>query len=172
MFDPGAFAAIGLTLYATHHVGDYWVQTDYQARHKGDHGARGRFACLAHALTYTATQGAGLAVLALLGVSMPGIFLALAVSAVTHWMADRRELGIMFALARSIPGKAAFMRLGVPRSGRDDNPSLGTGAWALDQSWHIFWGVWVAAIVAALPAAMFVVVPVLLVLTLIGMVKR
>lgn len=28
-----------------------------------------------------------------------------------------------------------------------DNPSLGTGLYALDQAWHIFWGVFVTAIV-------------------------
>jgi hypothetical protein len=28
-----------------------------------------------------------------------------------------------------------------------DNPQLATGAWALDQSWHIFWGVFVAALI-------------------------
>jgi hypothetical protein len=70
----------------------------------------------------------------------------------------------MFKLARLLPGKADFLKLGVPRplvieaqhpdgSGTSltplDNPSLGTGAWALDQAWHIFWGVFVAALLLA-----------------------
>lgn len=74
---------------------------------------------------------------------------ALAISGITHWTADRREHGLMVWLARRLPGKARFLELGAPRAGRDDNPSLGTGAWALDQSWHIFWGVFVAALVVA-----------------------
>jgi hypothetical protein len=85
--------------------------------------------------------------------------LALLVSGVTHYMADRREHGLMFKLARALPGKAQFLELGVPRyvfvadnedadiGHRIDNPTLGTGAWALDQSWHLFWGVFVAALI-------------------------
>ena len=101
-----------------------------------------------------------------------------------------REKSFKAQIARRLPGKADFLRLGVPRepwglevltpcsschgkgSGGDaadestngrcwdcrgggtlpamlsraDNPSLGTGAWALDQSWHIFWGVFVSAL--------------------------
>ena len=94
----------------------------------------------------------------------------------------------MFRLARLIPGKANFMKLGVPRAPRSvelwgpcpscegrgtsydeltggkcwdcrgggqlpgsveltDNPSLGTGGWALDQAWHIVLGVWVPALI-------------------------
>ncbi|MGH3921845.1 MAG: hypothetical protein ACRDTT_03035 [Pseudonocardiaceae bacterium] len=44
--------------------------------------------------------------------------------------------------------KGDFYRLGVPRNGRDDNPSLGTGAYMLDQSWHYGW-LGVAALVTA-----------------------
>lgn len=160
----GDFAAIAITLYAAHHVGDYWVQRDEDAKHKGDAGANGRLHCLHHVLTYLATQTAGLIVIALaLGIhfSWFGISLGLIVSGVTHYTADRREHGLMFWLARRLPGKANFLRLGVPRAGAVaaisvttdagqsvplDNPSLGTGAWALDQAWHIFFGVFVAAL--------------------------
>lgn len=70
----------------------------------------------------------------------------------------------MLWLARRIPGKAAFLELGKPQRRAflgetvdgtmvkvevTDNPILGTGAWALDQAWHIFWGVFVAALVIA-----------------------
>lgn len=162
------FAASAVALYAAHHVGDYWVQTDRQARHKGDAGHEGRVQCFAHVWSYVATQGLFVAVMFLtLGARMPywQAQAALAVSGVTHYLADRREHGLMFWLARRLPGKANFLKLGAPRAysifakPEDgdvrgpislDNPSLGTGAWALDQSWHIFWGVFVAALILAI----------------------
>jgi hypothetical protein len=154
-----AAGAAGLALYAGHHVGDYWFQTDHQARHKGDDGREGALSCALHVLSYLATQAAcvGLLVFATgLHVSVAGVLAGLTVSGVTHYLADRREHGIMFRLARLIPGKANFLELGKPRQGvtpdgmvRDDNPTLGTGAWALDQAWHIFWGVFVAALLMA-----------------------
>ncbi len=122
---------------------------------------------LLHVFSYTATQSVMLgAAGTVLGLPWPGlgpVTAGLAISAVTHYLADRREHGLMFWLARRLPGKAAFLKLGVPRQGvmvtawqsgqrRDDlpdNPSLGTGAWALNQSWHLFWGVFVAALVIA-----------------------
>jgi hypothetical protein len=153
------FAASAITLYVGHHVGDYWVQTDHQARHKGDAGHEGRWACLMHVVSYVLTQAVLLLVMAtVLGVQGGdhwATWTALIVSGVTHYMADRREHGLMFKLARLLPGKAAFLKLGVPRlevpelapGVPGDNPSLGTGAWALDQSWHIFWGVFVPALI-------------------------
>ncbi len=160
----GEFAATGLTLYAAHHVGDYWVQTDHQARHKGDAGYEGRIQCIAHVAGYLATQVVLLAVVngvLDMHLNVWAVVAALLVSGVTHYLADRREHGLMFKLARLLPGKAAFMELGRPRTGwiwaqagdetvapRDDNPQLATGAWALDQAWHIFWGVFVAALLA------------------------
>jgi hypothetical protein len=47
-----------------------------------------------------------------------------------------------------IPGKGEFWHLGAPRPGHDDNPCLGTGAYALDQSWHIAW-LFISALVIA-----------------------
>lgn len=146
------FAAVAIALYAGHHVGDYWVQTDHQARHKGDAGPTGEMTCLIHCATLGATQVACLALLLPLGATFGWwqFVAGMLISIGTHYLADRREHGIMFRLARLLPGKAAFLRLGVPRTGHyDDNPSLGTGAWALDQAWHIFWGVFIAALVIA-----------------------
>jgi hypothetical protein len=149
------FAATFAALYTGHHVGDYWVQTDHQARTKGVRGQEGRTACLRHVGSYVATQGASLAaVVACTGLrpSWVSVGGALAVSGVTHYLADRREHGLMFWVIRAVDrvaGKATFARLGVPRSGRDDNPSLGTGVWALDQAWHILFGVFVPALVMA-----------------------
>lgn len=160
--------AAALALYAGHHVGDYWVQTDHQARHKGDVGADGAMHCALHVLSYLATQVACLGLLVLatgVHLTVAGVLAGLAVSGATHYAADRREHGIMFRLARLIPGKAAFLELGKPRGLKVtvqsimhddedavaalDNPTLGTGAWALDQAWHVFWGVFVAALVMA-----------------------
>jgi hypothetical protein len=164
----GLFAAVFVTLYAAHHVGDYWVQTDHQALHKGDAGWSGRAACLKHVLTYVWTQAVMLGLLfAVLGIPITwGVHAGLLISGVTHYLADRREHGLMFKLARRLPGKAAFLELGRPRDAQAevryrldgsvigggintvplDNPQLATGAWALDQAWHIFWGVFVAAL--------------------------
>lgn len=157
------FATAAIALYVAHHVGDYWVQLDEDAQHKGDAGLRGRLHCLRHVLTYTLTQAVFLGLVTLVIGDRPGWHLApaLLISGVTHWMADRREHGLMFWLARRIPGKAAFLKLGVPHERlvtgfhgevighAPGTPSLGTGAWALDQAWHIFWGVFVAALVIA-----------------------
>lgn len=190
------FAAAFAAFYAGHHVGDYWIQTDHQAKHKGAAGREGRLACLAHVATYLWTQAIMLALLMIvtgLRVGLLPFAAALLVSGATHYAADRREHGIMFWLARKLPGKVNFLKLGVPREPRvveawfdcasckargvggsasdestggkcwdcqgsgklpsaltiTDNPSLGTGAWALDQSWHLFWGVFVAALILA-----------------------
>jgi hypothetical protein len=163
-----AVGALGLALYAGHHWGDYWTQTDHQARHKGDAGADGAMHCALHVLSYLATQVACLFLVVLatgVHLSAAGVLAGLAVSGVTHYLADRREHGIMLRLARLLPGKAAFLELGKPRDWHInvgyqqntwsiddepvDNPQLATGAWALDQAWHIFWGVFVAALLMA-----------------------
>lgn len=49
------FAAVFVALYAAHQVGDHWIQTQHQADCKGQPGWAGRWACLAHVATYTAT---------------------------------------------------------------------------------------------------------------------
>jgi hypothetical protein len=167
MIDPSTFSAVALALYAGHHVGDYWVQRDIDARHKGDAGPAGRLHCLHHVITYTATQTLFLAILGWtvdVHAHWWAALLGLAVSGVTHYAADRREHGAMFWLARAMPWKVPFLKLGAPRNlstvgtspdnrGREvqlDNPSLGTGAWALDQAWHIFWGVFVAGLLVSM----------------------
>jgi hypothetical protein len=186
------FGVAAPTLYFAHHVGDYWVQTDHQAQHKGDpkREGKGRQACLAHVSTYVATQGVFLllAILATgLEMSGPAILAALTVSGATHYWADRRWT--LEWLAGLIPGKVNFFRLGAPRAGVrlevwadcstcegrgtstdestggrcwdcrgggklpgkpvGDLPSLGTGAWALDQSFHLALSVFVPALILA-----------------------
>lgn len=147
------FAAVFAALYAAHAVGDHWVQTGAQAAGKGgtgDHTAAGRWACTRHVATLTATKAVflGVAVLALdLPVTLPAVAAGLAIDAGSHWWADRRHT--LAALAARC-GKADFYALGQPRPGRDDNPSLGTGAYALDQSWHVGWLFAAALLIAAL----------------------
>jgi hypothetical protein len=158
------FAATAIALYAGHHVGDYWVQSHHQSLHKG----KDPLQCLLHVISYLITQTACLFLLVPLGARFGAWQLAagLLLSGVTHYTADRRQHGLLFWLARRMPWKAGFLELGVPRpyviyakhTGTDlprgpmplDNPSLGTGAWALDQAWHIFFGVFLTALVIAL----------------------
>jgi hypothetical protein len=68
----------------------------------------------------------------------------------SHYWAGRRST--LARLAAAI-GKGEYYRLGSPRPGWADNPSIGTGAYALDQAWHIAW-LWVAALVIAAGAAL------------------
>lgn len=154
---PATFAAVAASLYAAHHFGDYWVQTHHQALTKGRPGRVGQLACLRHVATYTATTALFVGFTWFLfdriaetpadklGITWYGFVLGQLVSAVTHYWADRRVP--LLKLADRL-GKGTFARLGTPRLGRDDNPTLGTGATALDQSWHWLW-LWVAAIITA-----------------------
>ncbi len=132
--DLGAtFAA----LYAAHQVADHHVQRDHDARDKGLPGRAGQEACLRHVASYTATAVLALAVTAAVTGRRPHlgrVAAGLALSAVSHYVIDRREPLRRFAVAT---GHTGFYALGAPRPGRDDNPSLGTGAYALDQSAHV-----------------------------------
>lgn len=150
-----ALAAVGgvfAALYAAHMVGDHWVQTDTEARAKGGAGWAGRWADTRHVASLTLTKV--LSIVALIfatGVRFSPwhLVLGLAVDAGSHWWADRaadsgrcdrpdptlRSL----ALLAERTGKARFYRVGVPRAGHDDLGCTGTGAYLLDQSWHIGW---------------------------------
>ncbi len=132
-------ATVALTfiaMYVGHQVGDHWVQTSHQAGCKGARTRKGQIACAKHVVTYTITQLVAIALLAAVAdfqVSPVGLFACLTFSAVTHYAIDRRYT--LAELARVL-GKAQFYALGAPRENKDDNPSLGTGAYALDQSAH------------------------------------
>lgn len=142
------FAAVFVALYVAHSVGDHWVQTSHQSAHKGRPGWVGRLADARHVAALTATK---LAVLlpsaALLGLrlSVLGILAGLTVDAASHWWADRRTT---LARLAEVLGLGGFYRLGAPRGGRDDNPHIGTGAYALDQSFHHLWLLVAALIIA------------------------
>ncbi|WP_028193370.1 DUF3307 domain-containing protein [Salinispora pacifica] len=131
------FAAVFVALYVAHQVGDHWVQSQRQADRKGMPGWPGRIACATHVATYTLTALVALAVLAAgtgLRLDPWAVSVGLTVSAVSHYAADRRTP--LKRIADAL-GSARFYALGAPRPGRDDKPCLGTGAHALDQSWHI-----------------------------------
>ncbi|MFF2464404.1 transcriptional regulator [Streptomyces mirabilis] len=146
--DAATFAAVFVALYVAHSVGDHWVQTSHQSAHKGRPGWVGRLADARHVATLTATKVAVLMPVAWLldlRLSALSTVAGLGIDAVTHWWADRRTT---LAWLAKVTGKGEFYRLGTPRAGRDDNPHIGTGAYALDQSFHHLW-LLVAALVIA-----------------------
>lgn len=166
-----AFAATFVALLVAHQVADHWAQTSHQAGHKGLPGWEGRLACAAHVASYTlCTTMATLAVWLLLDLplTLGGVLLGQALSAVTHYWADRRaplrtlaerlRLGGFYGLGSPRPvrvlvvdehGHAAHDADGQPVTVPIDAPTLGTGAYALDQSWHWLW-LGVAALVTVL----------------------
>lgn len=150
LLPAATFAVSSAALFAAHQLGDHWLQTPTQALAKGGSGWSARAACASHVLVLTVVKLAAL--LAAFAVTelpiRPSWWAAgLAVDAVSHYWADRRST--LRALAALFgPRKAAFFDLGAPRPGRDDNPSLGTGAYALDQSWHVAF-LFVAALILA-----------------------
>ena len=152
MTGVASFAAVFAGLYAAHQVADHWVQTDHQAANKAKPGRVGRLACLAHVGTYTLTAVVALAPLKLLlGLELEpvSLVLGLLVSAVTHYVADRR-----FPLRKlaEATGHHTFVNLGAPRADHDDKPCLGTDMYALDQSFHIGW-LFIASVIIAGGAA-------------------
>lgn len=148
----GSFAAVFVALFVAHQVGDHWVQTGHQSDHKGLKGWVGSLACLRHVATYTATTAAfTAAIVPLLDLTWRGFLLGQLTSAVTHYWADRRYTLAWLAI---LIGKSDFYLLGKPRAETVmviteadagvsrvplDSPSLGTGAYALDQSFHYAW---------------------------------
>ncbi|MEV6535930.1 transcriptional regulator [Streptomyces sp. NPDC051639] len=157
MTAAAVFAAVFVALYVAHSVGDHWVQTSHQAAEKGRPGWVGRLADARHVLGLTITKGIALAAVVLvldIPVTVTGLVAGLGVDAVTHWWADRRTT---LAWLAKVTGKTEFLSLGTPAhpahpvtaDGRYA-PTLGTGAYALDQSFHhLFLGI-AALFIAAL----------------------
>jgi hypothetical protein len=146
-----AFAVIFIALHAGHQAGDHWVQTSRQAEDKSLPGRPGRLACAGHVASLTLAKAVFVTAAVLVtGIRPVPVLLAAALllDAASHYQADRRVT--LAALARLL-GKEEFWLLGAPRPGRDDNPSLGTGAYALDQSWHACW-LFTAALIASIGA--------------------
>ncbi len=143
------FAVVLPSLLVAHHVADHWVQSSHQAGNKGRAGWVGRWNCAKHVATYTVVTALAVGLVwTFLGLSITvgGFVAGQIVSAVTHYWADRRTT---LARLAELLGRGGFYRLGAPRAGRDDNPSLGTGAYVLDQSWHWAW-LFAAALTTAL----------------------
>jgi hypothetical protein len=139
------FAATYAVLTASHEVADHWVQVDAQATRKGDPGPAGARACAAHVGSYVATQGLALwaANRALgLGVGWRRGAAALAVSAVTHYVADRQGGHWRDEHPRGVVRLAAATG---HRGWLSRDPGAG---YLMDQSWHKGW----LAIAAALAA--------------------
>ena len=147
MNDPAAVLCTAFaTLYVAHQVGDHWLQTPTQALTKGGTGWAARAACARHVAALLAVKIAALlAAFAVTGLPIRPLWWAagLGADAVSHYWADRRST--LRWLAEAI-GKGELFGFGAPRPGRDDNPTLGTGAYALDQSWHILW-LFIAALI-------------------------
>jgi hypothetical protein len=144
-----AFAVVFAALYTGHQVGDHWVQTSAQAAGKAAAGWPGRLACARHVATLTVTKAAAVALAVVVTGIRPAaaaVAAGLALDAVSHYWADRRAPLRQLAARLGLSG---FYVLGAPRAGRDDNPTLGTGAYALDQAWHIGW-LFAAALIASL----------------------
>lgn len=149
------FAAVFAALYVAHSVGDHWVQTSRQSADKGKPGWNGRLADARHVATLTVTKLALLLPVALLlgvDLSVLGLVVGLGVDAVTHWWADRR--GTLARLAKVL-GQAEFYALGtgahpVHPVTAEGKPAghLGTGAYALDQSFHHLWLLVAALLIA------------------------
>jgi hypothetical protein len=135
------FGAVTAAYLAGHHIGDYWIQSDHQAQHKGQPGWRGRISCASHVTTYTLTLAVCLAVVTWwlrLPVSPAWATAGLGVSAVTHYWADRRSTLMWLA---DLLGKGDFYRRGT---------GMASGSAYLDQSFHWLW-LGVAALVTVGP---------------------
>jgi hypothetical protein len=147
LIDPATFAAVFAALYAAHEVADHWLQTRHLAFANGAAGRRGRVACAMHVATLTATKVLVLGVVAVLtgvGLEPWAVAVGLGVDAVSHYWADRQTT--LVALADRI-GKGEFVRLGDGAAA-----PVGTGAYALDQSWHMGW-LLVAALLVSVGAS-------------------
>ncbi|MER7213242.1 transcriptional regulator [Streptosporangium sp. NPDC000239] len=128
------FAAVFCALWAAHSVGDHWIQTHHQACAKGAPGWTGRIACVKHVATLTGTKAAALAALVWvtgLHLNPLTVVVGLLVDAVSHYWADRRTT--LARLAKTLR-KSDFHQLGDGMVA-----PCGTGAYALDQSWHHLW---------------------------------
>lgn len=139
------FAAAYAALTASHEVADHWVQVDAQAIKKGWAGRTGRRACASHVATYTATQAAALLAADRafrLGIGWRRAAAALAVSALTHYAADRQAGRWRDEYPRGVARLAAA-------TGHTGWLQRDPGApYLMDQAWHKGW-IAVAAAIAA-----------------------
>lgn len=154
------FSVVLPALLVAHAVGDFLVQTRTQATRKALPGWVGRSACLAHVVSYTMVTVVVVGCLwgsFDLHITPWGFVVGQLVSAVSHYVADRRQP--LERLAR-LTGRGDFWDLGAPRAavawtenqydvglfvpGRDgpepwDQETMGQGKYLIDQAWHVGW---------------------------------
>lgn len=152
MTTAATFAAVFAALYAAHSFGDHWWgQTHTQALGKGARTREGRMHCLKHVLLLAAHKAAFILLMELgtgIRLAWPLLLLGLVVDGISHYWADRRYT--LQALADAT-GKGEFYRLGEDTAKADGSRAfhIGTGAYALDQSWHVAWLFITALIISA-----------------------
>lgn len=141
------FPALFIALYVGHDIGDHWIQQWEEVRDKGKPGWVGRLACTRHVTTLTLTKIValtGVTVFLGLHINLWAVTIALLVDALSHYWADRRFT--LKALADKVR-KGGFYAVGDPAIA-----PCGSGAYALDQSWHLAW-LLIAALIASLGGA-------------------
>ncbi|MFD6935273.1 hypothetical protein ACFWAP_03825 [Streptomyces goshikiensis] len=141
------FAAAYAALTGAHEIGDFIIQRDSDAEVKGDPGLEGAAACLRHVASYTATQAATLYAVdryLRIGIDWRRAATGLAISAFTHYVADR----CAEHWTDSTPSAPLLVRAAH---------GIGKGKWLtrdaragafIDQAWHKGWIVVAAAVVA------------------------
>lgn len=144
--EPTTVVLAATALFAGHHLGDYWLQSDHQAMTKGQCDHAGRTACAGHVASLTTAQALLLGLVAVVtgtGLDPLAIVLGLGVNALSHYWADRRATlrGLVLATEPFTKKLTFYDEFG--------------GAAHMDQAWHIFWIVPAALIIAApLPLAL------------------
>ncbi|MEU7649857.1 transcriptional regulator [Streptomyces huasconensis] len=151
------FAAVFVALWVGHTIGDHWVQSSTQSAAKGKPGWAGRLADARHVIGLTLTKAVFLALTALvldLHLTGTGLAAGLTLDAASHWWADRRST--LAWLAKTLH-RSEFYNLGSAThpahpTAVDGRPAahLGTGAYALDQSFHVLFLFFAALIIATL----------------------
>lgn len=145
---PGIKAtAAYAALLAGHDIGDYFIQRDTDAKAKGKAGPEGAAACARHVASYTTVQA-----LALyganrylrLGIGWRRAAAGLALSAGTHYLADRCA-GHWADTGPAAPILVRALHAAGKQEWLTRDPSAGP---LVDQAWHRAW-IAVAAAVAA-----------------------
>ena len=156
--DALAFATLFAVSYPAHLLADHAGQPSSWAADKGRCDHTGRIACAKHVSVVVTLQALAVGLVALLtGLALDplAVIIALGLTGWSHYWIDRRTTatGLFAAI-----GKREFADLGTPRPGRNDNPSLGTGAYRMDQDWHITWLAITALVMASTGWALTVLV--------------
>ncbi|MGW1353022.1 hypothetical protein ACWCQE_27705 [Streptomyces sp. NPDC002409] len=143
-------AAAYAALTAAHEVGDFIIQRDIDAEKKGNEGGDGAVACARHVASYTAAQA--LALYAAdrylhLGLDRRRAAAGLAISAITHYVADRCA-----GHWTTDTDEAPLLVRAAHKAGKGTWLAADHRAGAmLDQAWHRGWIAIAAAVIAHTP---------------------